>query len=737
MIFNVFFTYEYGFFVVLLSAFFFAMLFRAEATRIKPNLIDMGFIGFEVFSMASYFFSINKNNSLAGIVESFTLLLLYFLLRISFQRQRNKIRFIHLIGYFILTVLLANAAAFRNYTFNVAGMLDEAQLGNFKYLYRPFGILLNDWVGILLSFIPFLTLIVFRQKDKRKISTYSVALGAVYFFIITSFSRAALYSLLIFSACFLFLLCLHNKKAVTGKPVVIIAAIAILPLIFFTRDVLDTLLLFATPSQNLSFEGRMALWKNVSLLINDHPFFGIGTKNFPLYFSSFRDFTLIATNKVSNTYLQILIENGIVGFIGMVFLFSTVFIKCGWLYLREQRGKVITILFFSYFFAVLFREFFFNSLFSNHWMSLLFVVLLAYIGSLRARRHTCGNIFGIVCVAGATSFWIVFPQFKKLYADRYNDSGIELAGKNKWEDANTEFGKAIRFNPHNAIYYANKGISFERLYNKERTITEIMAGEKMHPSFLPYLDSAIVYFEKALNINPKDDLFNHNLGWLTAMKNNKNAARYRMDLSIRYDPSVAYYYVSRGILYEKDNRTDSAKLMYRKALELSPNLIDSEFFNSLKKRMPADSIVMQAIQEEKSKPSKNGTYLSRLGILLFYAGSAEAERYLSNAVEELPYMNRSYLYLGAIDWHIHKDEKKAEKYLLKAYKLDKEDYKAANWLSEFYSLRGDTLNAAYFKKMNPYPINKSKHSISAKMIYQASSINDELVPTGYFGYMYK
>lgn len=510
-----------------------------------------------------------------------------------------------------------------------------------------------------------------------------------------------------------------------------------MPLLFFTQDVFNTFLLFATPSQQLSFEGRITLWKTASPLVKNHLLFGIGTNNFPLYFSSLRDFTLIATNKISNTYLQLLIENGIVGLTGMVFLFLTILIKCSRLYFREGKKKWIPVLFFSYLSAVIFREFFFNSLFSNHIMSLLFITLLAYMGSSKTSLHTYGNIFGIIVLSGTASSLAIFPQIRKIYATHYNQVGIELSGNDRWQDANREFGKAIRSNPRNAIYYANRGITFERLYNKNRTIEEIITGKNWRSSYPFYLDSAIICFEKALVINPKDDSFNHNLGWLLAMKGKKEAARYRMDLAIRYDPSITYYYVSKGILYEKEEQTDSAKVMYRKAFILSPDILDSDFFDSLKERIPADSIVRQAIAEEKNKPVKNGPDLSRLGLLLFYADSLEAEKYLRKALKELPYMNRSYLYLGAVYQHKYKDENKAESYLLKAYKIDRQDYKAATRLSDFYLSRGDTLNSNYFKKMNPYPLNKSKHIISIKMLYQDSGINDELIPKGFFGYIYK
>ena len=109
-------------------------------------------------------------------------------------------------------------------------------------------------------------------------------------------------------------------------------------------------------------------------------------------------------------------------------------------------------------------------------------------------------------------------QRPSLDTDSYLNRGVAYGKKGLYDQAIVDFNKAVELNPRDATAYYNRGISY---------------GKKGQ------YDQAIVDFNKAIELDPRD--------------------------------AAAYY--NRGISYEKRGQHDRAILDFTKAIEINPGML--------------------------------------------------------------------------------------------------------------------------------------------------------------------
>src|SRR5882724_2531809 len=156
--------------------------------------------------------------------------------------------------------------------------------------------------------------------------------------------------------------------------------------------------------------------------------------------------------------------------------------------------------------------------------------------------------------------------------------------------AQRQIEMAVSLDPGNADYLAHSALLHERLIEKPFEINVLfekkldLSGEQTQ-----HVRTAIDLYQRALLLNPTDDGFMHNLGWLYQLLGDRQSAIDYFKRAIAANGYVALYHISLGLLREQGGERAEAEREYRTALRLSPAILDSPFFLDLQKRAPEES----------------------------------------------------------------------------------------------------------------------------------------------------
>jgi tetratricopeptide (TPR) repeat protein len=143
---------------------------------------------------------------------------------------------------------------------------------------------------------------------------------------------------------------------------------------------------------------------------------------------------------------------------------------------------------------------------------------------------------------------------KEIITDRrISRADTDMEGSN-YDDAITNYTKALKINPRNAIAYNNRGLAW---------------GKKGD------YDNAIADFSKAVEINPQyTDAYN-NRGIAYYEKRKYDSAIADFTTAVEINPQYADAYKNRGIAYYDKGDYDSAIRNYNKAVEINPQYADA------------------------------------------------------------------------------------------------------------------------------------------------------------------
>ena len=128
----------------------------------------------------------------------------------------------------------------------------------------------------------------------------------------------------------------------------------------------------------------------------------------------------------------------------------------------------------------------------------------------------------------------------------------------QYDQAISEFTKAIEIDPRDALAYSSRGLAYD------------LKGQ---------YDQAISDYSKALEINPRDASTYISRGGAYTAKGQFDQAILDYNKAIEIDPRNADAYSSRGDAYEKKGQYDQAISDYNKAIEIDPK--DADAYNKL------------------------------------------------------------------------------------------------------------------------------------------------------------
>jgi len=285
--------------------------------------------------------------------------------------------------------------------------------------------------------------------------------------------------------------------------------------------------------------------------------------------------------------------------------------------------------------------------------------------------------------------------------------------------------KAVGIYDANPLYHSNMGVQYAR---KSLTagFSDIVNG---NTDAGPALDSAIISMRKAVGMSEWETAFNVNLCILEYVSGRTAEA---LELITPYTkrqdawPSVLCL---AGMLEEKAGDCRTASGLYVRALCSSPSLFGSQFYMDLKRRDPDMAAEVMNITKEHLSSLYDGDPLdaARLGCVLWMDGDADAaEHYLNYALNELPSMNRPWVYLGQIA-ESRMDSLTAVSCYRKAAELDSGDPVSVMSLGRF-----DREFRAKAELMETKMV--SEYSLELRSHFGTASLSDPFVVRGFEKY---
>jgi tetratricopeptide (TPR) repeat protein len=169
-----------------------------------------------------------------------------------------------------------------------------------------------------------------------------------------------------------------------------------------------------------------------------------------------------------------------------------------------------------------------------------------------------------------------------------NFRGAEYYKEGKFNDAISDFTKAIALQPEFHILYFNRGACYRKLGRYKEAISDYemsIESETAFPlraaegffyrgvtySLMKDWTKAAENFKKLVALNPeyKDSWYNLGVA-LAELKEWENASQAFTE-SIQRNPSFASNYTNRGVCYENLNKWQKAIEDYEKAIKINPS----------------------------------------------------------------------------------------------------------------------------------------------------------------------
>src|ERR1041384_2238133 len=379
--------------VVLLSAAVVYLLKNVLIDKSNPrwNALDLAVITVVGVELITFLGSSYKSNSEYYLIEVWFLLLWYWLLRqnLRLNYQRMAIcaflsvwaAFLSVVGFLNLYSLRRNLTEF--------GFRD---ITDFKYridVLNPVGLSIGEWSTTLLILLPFPIGAFIRFSNHRVLKwVFGATTAALLAVNLLTFIRgvyvAAAAFFVVGTILFGFYRLFSWRQVLAFDALVLIAAALILAP--FYRPVMTTAAMMRTVSQARSLQGRQNIWKNSLQLIEQHPWLGIGANNFSMQYVSIKrpeEESGIALRPF-NSFLQILIEKGLLGVLAYSFLIVAFFLVSHKKLKRSATDpfyKGIIILFMAAYAAVMVRDLTESSVFINRGAQALLWFMFAHNAS--------------------------------------------------------------------------------------------------------------------------------------------------------------------------------------------------------------------------------------------------------------------------------------------------------------------------------------------------------------------
>ncbi len=716
-----------------------------RSTTVQLTMLDLSLFVLLGYETLNYLLSPYEPNVFPFLLKINVVLIIYATLIIN-ERQINTTQLILIIITFYGGLLaLATAMQFIIFSFSLRANGFE-EIYDYKIMFGPFGMAVNDWSATMfMFFIPSLALMINNWNNKSLRMSLLINSAAIMTAILITFSRGVY--ICIFSFLLSIPLLLRTLKVQWGGILEITWLLFILLIPFFIllhRPFIKTVRMLQTTSQVRSAEGRMELIQNGLAMVKNYPLNGIGTGNFAMYYPENNekrsgDDTIILT-RLSNTFLQILIDKGFVGFAIYAYIFVVFFraLCTQWRKAASFSEKACAGFYLLGTGAIFIKEMTFASLLSSDSFILLTVIWLAAnrnasipVVSFQLRRPVL-LIFtaAMACYLG----WLISKHERYKMADRYNTLGVTAYSQNRLADAEQYIDKAIKQTSNNALYHLNKGQLLISSYKPPFAIVDVLQRHQLSYDFTDKPKKAIDEFITALEQNPNDPMAANNLGWSYFYCGALTAARKYFDKACRTDPSEPLYNLSIALFHFHECQDSLAVFHFKRAINNCPSLLEGYLWQQIRRMYPsiAKAVETETVEElrKELQSSNSPIAMARLAKVLCSIGLVEEPRKLLRSVTtQLPNLNRPWLYLG--DSLMSDNDALREISYKKAEFLDQHDYLPKLRLAKFYQYRSEYKYAlAYYTSAVSTMPNIPIGSISSKLqrVYHSQLVIPSFFP---------
>ena len=362
-------------------------------SQIKGYLAFLCFwLGYAVLSLA---WAISKEMALRNIIFLFMGVSVIFFSTYHFRTKKDlQILYNLWLAVFGILILIGFWEHLTGYHLPVSGFFGETRT---KFMFMPTGIFYNpnDYSTFLTLSMPFsIGIVHFGRKKYLRFFGLCSVLGAFYLIVVTG-SRANMIAVL-FELIFIFMFLLNLRRKFK---LVITVGICIILLFMFLRGPVQGFfsqigaelnsIVSQTESRTGSVGVRMNLVRNGLLFLYSTIGFGVGAGNAEYYMTNFSQYYTAGIINPHNWWLEILIDYGILVFVGYIIFYIGIIQNLWKIYRKKQtiEEKMICEAL-----LVSLVGFFFASISSSSIMAfkpqwLLFAFALTYLNYFRNREE--------------------------------------------------------------------------------------------------------------------------------------------------------------------------------------------------------------------------------------------------------------------------------------------------------------------------------------------------------------
>lgn len=353
---------------------------------------------------------------------------------------------------------------------------------------------------------------------------------------------------------------------------------------------------------------------------------------------------------------------------------------------------------------------------------------------MKLRKFLKSNRFFIlISILMVLALSIVIVQIKKAIGESQNKKFITAYNDGNFKIAYQYINKAISNDPENAVYSSNLAILLSQKLEIKLDSTNKLKIKISNTNAAQLLQLKQLYIH-ILQLNPYDAGIKHNLGWVYYFMGDTALSIEQLNEAVATDPASAIYRISLGLLYETLMRETEANKCYIKAIELSPEILDSEFFQNLKtgNKLLADSIVNMAEQFLISKLNEKDSPIIKSRLAKIYMSKGrfkEAKSIYIEVTKQLPNLNRPWYYLGYL-FEVEHNAVQSRICYQRSLLLDPNDILPNLQMANNYYYAKDTFaSLAYYKNaVKAWASIYTDHYYQGQRIYNTKGVNNDLFP---------
>lgn len=599
----------------LMLALFLCFSLKKREGEITWNYVDAGVVLFLVYDWISLFFTPNLAGCAGQFRMTFFCVSYYFVLRLWCDRaERWRVlleTYVVCIGIFSL-LALSYFFLFRQ-TVRELGFSD---LYDFRFMLCPLGVVNNEWASLQLLFGGVVA-VAWHYCRGRKTRLLLAVVGVLIFLqALWSFSRGVYLSLFLLSVGMFLLLWkrLRDRAVIAG--ILLFAVIAGTVFVTSRSDVMRTLKMAETVSQQRSIDTRLNTWAVTGDIVKAYPW-GVGNGNYQIVADRYwkgekgnEAYASYAMNLVS----QLVVEKG---WIGLLLYGGTFVLLC--LSVIRKKGRVVWL---AWLFLVvyLFREQTFSAFFSSIRVQWLFFTLLAVtqvsVYKLRIRYlSVVPVVVWLLCLSALL-------QWRE--KSKYNSAFLAAVETKDWNKIEQEAGRLGGIAPlllNRALYYWSRYTETADEKALEQAKEDIGEARRLDP-----YDVQLEFYDELLSSADLELL----------------AKTYPHKLMFSWE---AYKQADRLLNREKSS------LLLADCVLLDPRIMDTGYWESLSLSDPGfvEEVSDELLKRIRNARNADPVILAKMGSVALKLDELDwAEDRLTAALALLPNLSMAWFNLGVV-----------------------------------------------------------------------------------------